>query len=619
MVRYLGPGGLIWVIPAKYRFQWTFPIQFSPHDSKVLYTAGNILFRSTDEGSSWEPISPDLTRNDITKMEPSGGPITKDTTGAETYGTIFAFAESPCEKGVFWAGSDDGLVHISKNSGETWKDITFEGLREWTLVSTIEASPHDPAAAYMAATRYKLDDDRPFLYKTEDYGQTWTDISAGIPEHDYTRVIREDPARRGLLYVGTETGVYVSFDDGGSWQPLQLNLPIAPINDLVIKDDDLVAATHGRSFWILDDLTQLRQITDDLAERPFHLMKPRTAFRRPPLPKSLTPAPGKHYHVSSGVTGTYVEKPGPTGEPVRDFLDAGKDSPDGVIAAYWLEKGPEDTVTLSFLDPQGDRIRSFTSKSAGDGNGSPADETEVWAPAEAGMNRFVWDMRYPSASRVPADKSTEHAVTGPVAPPGSYQVRIDVGEQFETQSFEIVKDPRVETAQEDLEAQFALLVKMRDRLSEAHDAVNTIRSIGRQLDEWEKRVEGHSSGEVVSKSAQDLKDKLSSIENELIQPDYKGLRDINDLPTKLNLKLVELMDVVASADFAPPKQAYDVFEDFNGTLGRQLQRLQGVVNQDLPEFEPVLFRQRVHRLTVYTLFEGTSASSPCCSERGYTA
>ena len=256
----------------KHRFQWTFPIQFSPHDPDILYVAGNLVFRSTDQGSTWEPISPDLTRGDTTKMETSGGPITKDTSGAETYGTIFAFVESLHEPGVFWAGSDDGLVHISRNGGKTWSDITPLDLPEWTLINMIEVSPHGPATAYLAATRYKLDETRPMLYKTSDYGQSWTDISQGILESDYTRVIREDPGRRGSLYVGTETGVYVSYDDGGAWSPLQGNLPSVPIYDLAVKDNDLIAATHGRSFWILDDLTTLQQLTNELAESPVQLL-----------------------------------------------------------------------------------------------------------------------------------------------------------------------------------------------------------------------------------------------------------------------------------------------------------------------------------------------------------
>ena len=523
-------------------------------------------------------------------MEAAGGLFSKETTGAETYGTIFAFAESPHEKGVFWAGSDDGLVHISRNAGETWDRITPDGLLPWTLVSMIEPSPHDPGTAYMAATRYKLDDDRPILYKTSDYGQTWTEISTGIPEHDYTRVIREDPARRGLLYVGTETGVYVSFDDGGSWQPLRLNLPVTPVHDLVIKDNDLVAATHGRSFWILDDLTQLHQMANDLAERSLHLMKPRPAYRMAPLSRSRTPSPGKTYDLNAGVT--YVETPGPTGEPTRKLLDAGTDAPDGVIVAYWLKDKPAGEATLSFLDSQGGLIRSIGSKTA-DAGQSQSDEADIRITAEAGMNRFVWDMRCAPASRVPDDKSAAGAVTGPLAPPGAYQVRIAAGDESQTQSFEILKDPRVRTSQQDLEAQFDLLVRIRDRISETHDSVNRIRSIRRQVNEWTERVEGHSSADVVSVSAAALKEKLLSIESELVQVDYTGMRDINNLPTKLNLRLAELFDVVAAADFAPPRQTYDAFEDFNGRLEPLFERLQEVVDKDVPQFENL-----VHELEI---------------------
>ena len=482
-------------------------------------------------------------------------------------------------------------MHISRDGGESWEQITPEGLLPWTLVSMIEASPHDPGTAYMAATRYKLDDNRPILYRTNDYGQTWKEISGGIPEHDYTRVIREDPARRGLLYVGTETGVYVSFDEGGSWQPLQLNLPVTPVHDLVIKDNDLVAATHGRSFWILDDLTQLHQMADDLAERPVYLMEPRAAYRLNPLSRSRTPSPGKTYDGNAGVT--YVETPGPTGEPTRKLLDAGTDAPDGVVLAYWLKDKPEDKITLSFLDSQGGLVRSISSKTAADAGQSESDEADVWITAEAGMNRFIWDMRYASASRVPDDKSAAGAVTGPLAPPGTYQVSITVGDESQTQSFEILKDPRVQTSQQDLEAQFDLLIRLRDRITETHDSVSKIRSIRRQVDEWTKRVERHSSADVVSVSAETLKAKLLSIESELIQVDYTGMRDINNLPTKLNLRLAELFGVVAAADFAPPRQTFEVFDDFNGRLEPQFQMLQEVVDKDVPKFENL-----VHELEI---------------------
>ena len=569
-------------VAMKYRFQWTYPIRFSPHDANVLYVAGNLVFHSTDQGSSWQAISPDLTRADVTKMEPSGGPITKDTSGAEIYGTIFAFVESPHEKGVFWAGSDDGLVHISRDGGQTWNDVTPPGLPAWTLVSMIEVSPHNPAAAYLAATRYKLDDPRPMLFKTDDYGESWTEISQGIREGDYTRVIREDPARRGLLYAGTETGAYLSFDDGSSWQALQANLPSVPVYDLLVKDNDLVAATHGRSFWVLDDLTQIHQMTQDLTEKPFCLMKPRTTERVRSPGNVRKASPGKHYRLSLGADVTYTEVPGPDGDLVRKFLDAGENPPYGVAVNYYLKDKPEDEITLAFLDPQGQIVKTFSSKK--DEDKPPDGVAEPLLRAEAGMSRFLWDMRYPFASKVAGDKTTEDMTTGPTAPPGTYQVSLTVAGQEQRESFQIVKDPRVPASQADLEAQFQLLIGVRDKLSETHDSIIRLRSIRRQVDEWVQRASGHPSAEAVSGQAGPLKEKLTAIEDELVQVGHKGARDRLHLPVKLNRKLAEIMAVVASADFAPTEQAYQVFNDISGRIGHQLQLLQEVEAQDVPQF-----------------------------------
>ncbi len=574
----------------KYRFQWTYPIQFSPHDSSVLYATGNIIFRSTDQGTSWEPISPDLTRNDVSKLGPSGGPITRDTSAAETYATIFAFVESPHKQGEFWAGSDDGLVHISHDGGKTWENITPPDLPEWSLVSMIEVSPHDPATAYMAATRYKLDDTRPMLYKTSDYGKTWTKITSGIPDDDYTRCIREDPARRGLLYAGTETSAYLSFDDGASWQSLRANMPVAPVFDLVVKDDDLVAATHGRSFWIMDDLTQLRQLTDELRGKPFHLMKPRTTVRLASPFQRRNPVPGKNYQLALGAAVAYTEKKGAYNEPIRKFLDAGQNPPDGVIVTYYLDSKPEDEVTLGFLDAKGTPIKTFTSKepppASPNSQEVKTDEAQERRVAiEPGMNRFVWDMRYPSARKVPGDKTTEDRNTAPLAPPGAYQVRLAVGGQSQTQSFEIVKDPRVAATQADFEAQFDLYVKIRDKLSETHDAINRLRSVRAQVDEWAKRAEGHSSSQAVADKAKDIKDKLAAVESELIQTEFKGARDRLHLPVKLNTKLAEILNVVAAADFAPPKQAFEVFQEVSARIEPHLVRLQEIFDKDVSEFD----------------------------------
>ena len=567
----------------KYRFQWTYPILFSPHDSNVLYAAGNRVFRSTDQGGSWEPISPDLTRHDPATLEPSGGPVTKDTTGAETYATIFAFVESPLQKGLFWAGSDDGLLHISRDGGATWTNITPKDFPEWSLVSMIEPSSHDPATAYMAATRYKLDDTRPMLYKTSDYGATWVNVSGGIPQDDYTRVIREDPGRKGLLYAGTETSIYASFDDGATWDSIQSNLPKVPVYDLVFKGDELVAATHGRSFWILDDVTPLHQFADDLAEEEFHLMKPRATYRLPGPFAARRPAPGKNYQLALGAIVTFTETKGSENQTVRKFLDAGENPPDGVIVTYYLKEKPEGEVTLSFLDANQEVIKRFSS------NVAQEDSPEASEPrvrAEAGVSRFVWNLRYPIARKAAGDKATEQMMqtTGPLAPPGTYHVRLTVGGQSQTQQFQVVKDPRVTATQDDFMAQFDLFIKIRDKLSQTNDAINRLGSVKAQVNEWVNRAAGGPAAETISTAGDGIKEKLSAIEDELFQVKYKGERDRLNFPVRLNRKLGELAAVVASSDSAPTRQTYDVFADISGRIDVQLQALQHVLDEDLHRF-----------------------------------
>ncbi len=595
----------------KYRFQWTFPIQYSPHDPNVLYVAANVLFRSTDEGGSWERISGDLTRNDVTKQAPSGGPIVKDTTGAETYATIFAFAESPHEQGVFWVGSDDGLVHISGDGGETWDQITPDGLPEWTMISMIEPSPHDPETAYMACTRYKLDDDTPMLYKTSDYGKTWTNISANIPTHDYTRVIREDPARRGLLYAGTETGVYLSLDDGGTWQPLQppadgpgrapshgpgRPLPVAPVHDLIVKDDDLVVATHGRSFWILDDLTQIRQLTPDVHQESLHLLKPRGSYRLAAY-QARKPVDGKRYQLSLGAASAYTETKRPTGEVITNVLDGGENPVGGVVVTYWLRE-KADEVVVRIEETDGTLIKSFSSvkpESAPDDDDVPP---ELLAGADAGMNRFVWDMRYPDATLVPGEKPTTGAGTGPLASPGPYQVTVVAGEESRTQTFDVLKDPRVQASQEDLDAQFDLLIELRDKLSETHDSILKIRRVKRQVNEWVERAGRHSAADSISTAGGSVNEKLEAVENELTQTSYKGARDMLHLPPKLNQKLAELINFVANADYGPPQQAYDVAQDFAARLQPLQDQLQDVIDNDVPQFENLIAELEIPTVVV---------------------
>ncbi|MGZ3627323.1 MAG: WD40/YVTN/BNR-like repeat-containing protein [Ktedonobacteraceae bacterium] len=583
----------------KYRFQWTFPTVLSPHDPNVLYVAGNHVFRSTNEGSSWEIISPDLTRNDITKLEPSGGPVTRDNTGTEFYCTIFAFAESPINKGVFWAGSDDGLIHVSQDDGKNWRNVTPTDLPEWSLISIIEPSPHDPAVAYIAANRYKWDDFQPYLYRTDDYGATWTKITTGIAENEFTRVIREDPIRRGLLYAGTEAGIYVSFDDGGYWQSLRLNLPVVPIHDLVVKDTDLIVATHGRSLWILDDLTPLRFISQELQNATMYLFKPRPTVRfMTSWGYSHPSGPGTFYRMTGDrmITARRQRKPG--GGMVDRNMDAGENPPDGVIVYYFLKQKPEAEVKLTFRTIQGEEIKSFTSEADRDQTLNmavdPTDEEEEKekrdpsVPKEAGTNRFIWNMCFPDPKKIDGYVASEAVMAGPAAAPGSYQVELKIGDQTLTEVFEIQKDPRVQASQKDLDAQFELLLRVRSKLSETHDAINMLRNIRQQVEDWVRRSRERQDHEAIVASALSIKEKLVPIEYELTQSKAKTRQDTMNWPVKLNGKLAWLAAVISSAQAAPTRQSYELFEDLVQRIDMQLQRLNELINTDVAAFNQLM-------------------------------
>ena len=576
----------------RYRFQWTYPILISPHDPGVLYIAGNVVFRSTDEGASWEPISPDLTRDDKSKQEPSGGPITKDTTGAEHYCTIFAFVESPHRQGLFWAGSDDGLVHLSRDGGADWQRITPPGLPEWATVATIELAPHDPAAAYLAAFRYKLDDYRPYLFKTADYGATWTPITGGLPDDDFTRVIRADPVRPGLLYAGTERGLYVSCDDGASWLPFNRNLPVAPIHDLAIRGDDLIAATHGRSFWITDGLGLLRQLAAGPAA-PVRLFEPAPALR---MAGDFDPtaASGKQYATGLGLPGAQYVAKMPDGGFERRLLDAGANPRAGVVLHYHLQEEPQGEVTLAFHDANGTDICSFSSvkpeppaADGADGKDRPLDEpsNEPLVPVKAGMNRFVWDMRYPGARQIAG--STDRP-SGPVAAPGRYEARLTVAGETHRQPFEIRKDPRIAATQQDMQAQFDLAMRIRDKLSAANDAVSDLRSVCRQADEWAGRAKDGPGEQAVAEAAGGLRKELQAIEAELVEPLADGALNHLNHPVKLIHKLAGLTSVVTFADAAPTRQAYEVYDHLAGLIDRQIDRLKETLGSRLPAFGDLL-------------------------------
>ena len=587
----------------RYRFQWTAPIVHSPHDPNILYTTGNRVFRTADEGATWQSISPDLTRNDKSKLGPSGGPITKDNTGAEYYCTVFAFAESPVERGVLWAGSDDGLVHVSRDDGKTWKNVTPAAIRPFSLVSIIEPSPHDAAVAYVATTRYKLDDFRPYLWKTSNYGRTWTKITSGIAADDFTRVIREDPTRRGLLYAGSETGVYVSFDDGAKWHRLGGNLPIVPIHDMTVKDSDLVLATHGRSFWVLDDLSPIRELAANGGIKGrAHLFAPRPTVRfRTDFGFPQPPKIGKNYRMTGATIVTYRQVEKKTGEKAQVNIDAGQNPPDGVLVSFWLRAKPDGDVVVSFLDGKGKQIRQFKSAPP-----EPADKEkkpltpeqkrseeikkarEPKIPKEEGLNRFAWNMRYPDAQRVDDDptwESAEATLAGPIAAPGHYRVRLEVAGERHEVPFEIVKDPRVSATQADFDAQFALRLRIRDKLSEVHEAINAIRQLRAQIDGWEKRAEGSGGAARLRRPAGSLKQKIASVEEELIQVKAKSRQDTLNYPAKLNLKIGGLAMAVGSADFAPTRAMQEVFADLSKRADAQLEKWRAIARTDVPAFD----------------------------------
>ncbi len=605
----------------KYRFQWTFPTLLSPHDPDVLYVTGNRAFRSTDEGASWETISPDLTRNDRSKLESSGGPITKDNTGAEYYATIFAFAESPRAPGLFWAGSDDGLVHVSRDGGETWKNVTPRGLPRLATIRVLEPSPHDPAVGYVVAEAYRLDDFRPYLFKTNDYGRTWTKITAGIADDHFARVIREDPERRGLLYAGTEVGLYVSFDDGRRWHRARGKLPVSPIHDLVVKDSDLVVGTHGRSFWVLDDIAPLRQEAERAIRKPAHVFQPRTTYRvRARGGFGGRAVPGRNYRFTAHWMLTYEMREDPeTDERIETYLDTAKNPPEGVVVDYWLRDRPAGEVKLAFLDARSRLVREFSSKKeeketaaapaiaaeaaetvgaiVPPGEEQEPEEREPRVPKRAGLNRFTWNMRYPDASKVEKDVSMEEferAIAGPIALPGTYRVRLRVdGKDVGTASFEIRMDPHVTVEPEDLREQFDLLMRIRDTLSRTHDAINEIRELRAQLDLLRQRTKAHPELRAIERPAQTLRQRLSAIEEELIQTKARSRQDTLNFPIKLNAKLGGLVSAIAGADFAPTRSQQEVFEDLSKRIDAQLARLRKVLDEDLPAFNARLRKARV--------------------------
>ncbi len=548
----------------EHRFQWTAPVMISPHDPNTLYHGAEVLFKTTDGGVHWQAISPDLTRNDKSKQKVSGGDITLDDSGTEYFDTIFALAESPITKGLLWVGTDDGLIQLTKDEGKSWTNITPKDMPEWSRISQIDPSPFDAGTAYVAVDRHQFDDMHPYIYKTSDYGKTWTKLGQGIPETMFVRVVREDPKRRGLLYAGTEQGVFVSFNDGANWRPLKLNLPTVPVHDLIIKENDLVVATHGRAFWILDDVSPLRQYKDDVAQKDAFLYTPATAYR-----------------IQAGAAGER-----------HPSKRTGQNPPAGASIYYYLKDAPKagTEAKLEILDGSGKVIRKYSS---GEYNtlDEPLDpdekKPEKQLKPEAGLNRFVWDLRYEEARRVPGYFLYEYGrgAQGPVAVPGHYQVRLTVGGQSQTADFELKLDPRVKVSQADLEAQFNLLLETRDELSRVYDTVNQIQDVRSQLAGLKRRLPENASAKNIVSAADDLEKKLVAVREDLINLDISANEDSLAYPPQLDAKLAYLAMDASTADSAPTEAESRQFEKLKRQSGELIARWDDLQRRDLANFQ----------------------------------
>src|SRR6266508_540614 len=544
-----------------HRFQWVTPLTLSPHNPDVLYTAAECVFKSSDHGQSWTQISGDLTRNDKSKQQPSGGPLTNDITSVEYYDTVFALAESPMKKGTLWAGTDDGLVHVTTDDGQHWSNVTPK-MPEWSTVSLIDPSPHDANTAYVAVDRHKLDDFKPYIFKTTDLGKTWSAIVAGIPDGAYVHAVREDPKKRGMLYAGTELGVFVSFDDGAHWQPLQLNLPVSPIHDLVVKDDDLVVATHGRSFWVLDDMTPLRQLETQSPQADIILYQPQTALRL-------------HYP-------TEFDKRQPVGE----------NPPPGAIINYYFKTAPKEEVSLDILDSSGKVVRHLSSKEKKEGEQPPEWPDRVervkTIPANDGMNRFAWDLRYDDPIQIPGAFYSGVGPRGALAPPGDYQVKLTVGGKSQTAPLHLAIDPRNKGAEAAVQKQFALATQVNNSMSRLHQAVNEIRDLRSQIQTLHKRFGDDPKLKAAFSAADDLDHKMSEIEQKLMQVNMKGSEGNLAFPDMLNERFETFSHTIESGDTGPTQGQLKVFQMLSNQLEEQLKKWTQLKAEDVPKVSELI-------------------------------
>ena len=550
----------------KFRFQWNFPIFFSRHDPTVLYTAANVLFKTTNGGESWEQISEDLTRNDASKLGSSGGPITKDNTSVEYYCTIFAACESATDKETIWTGSDDGLLHVTRDSGKSWTDVTPPDMPEWSQINSIEAHPTEAGGLYVAATRYKLDDFEPYLFKTTDYGKTWTKITNGIDSKHFTRVIRSSTTREGLLFAGTENGLYVSFDDGKQWTSFQCNVPVVPITDLAIKDDDLIVATQGRSFWVLDDLSLLNQLTETAAKSEVHLFESRPVYRM------------------SGSGSTRVGR------------TSGQNILGGAPIRFFLKEKPEepDECSVTITDAADTVVKVWHTKP--DKKAGKPEQTKL--ELEDGLNEIRWNLRYPSAATFPKMVLWGGGTQGPTAVPGTYTATLKVGDEEFTTEFEIQKDPRSQSSVEDLQKQFDFLIVIRDKLSEVHKSIARTRDLKTQISTFKKRIADDEEFEKLSEQADELVKALTEVEEALYQTKNRSPQDPLNYPIKLNNRLSALVSVASTGDYAPTAQSFEVRDMLIAEIDELLEQQNEVVDNGIKKFNSAIRKAKVPAIWV---------------------
>lgn len=533
---------------SKYRFQWNFPIFFSPHNPKKLYAAGNVLFATENEGASWTALGGDLTTNDKTRQRPSGGPITKDNTGVEVYCTIFTAAESGLEKDLIWTGSDDGLIHLSRNGGMSWDNVTPPGAGQWMMWNCVETDPFVKGKAYFAGTKYKSDDFAPYLFKTTDYGKTWTKITAGIAPLHFTRCIRADRKRPGLLYCGTEYGMYISFDDGEHWTPFQQNLPVVPITDLTIKENDLIVATQGRAFWVLDDLAVLQQKAPGITEKAIHVFNVTDAYRY-------------------------------DGFQNLNAKNAGFNPPNGPVINFYLKNATDSTkLTISIFDKNRKLIQTYSTSSK---------EKDQKIEVNKGMNQFAWNMRYPPAEKVDGLILWHGAVPGPKASPGNYFFSIKADKDSVEGSFTIRANPVYKALQQDYEEQTNFLLTVRDKFSEIQKAIRNIRDIRNQVNDFIAR-QGKDIPKDIKQMADTINRQMTVIEEALHQTKAKSGQDVLNYPIRLDDKISGLYDFASSGNSAPAKQVKDAYAELSAQADVHLNNLRRIISDDLVKFNQMI-------------------------------